>query len=355
MPKMDGFALISRIRTDRGSPHLHSLPIIVVTTLEDANAKLRALLSGANDFITKNTETAELQARVMARYKLAKSLKEREWRQLAGRNHSPAMPPKPAQTSETLPAKNTSTMSKSPAKTSVQNNPAQGQQSPTRKFVVPETPAPGRFSVDKLDRTGAVAPEGSSRLYSSTSITLTATLVVALIVAGIFYRRSDTEVAREPDNVRAEAPAENRVEGDQQQTLSTKIAPVELQNTTNGSSLAGDPQNVARGVITETNDAAPKEQEQSAKPAQDASPEKVQPLRSDKSAIPAEPAAPKTRTKRQSRTAPAVVAQTHTPPKEQTGGHCSRLRSRPHDRGAGTIAEGANPAGSTESGWHHGR
>ena len=324
MPKMDGFALVSRIRTDRGSPHLHSLPIIVVTTLEDANAKLRALLSGANDFITKNTETAELQARVLARYKLAKSLKEREWRQIAGRNQSPAMPPKTVQTSETLPARNTPTMSKSPAKTSVQNNPTQGQHSPTRKFVVPETPAPGRFSVDKLDRTGAVAPKGSSRLYSSTSITLTATLVVALIVAGIFYRRSDTEVAQEPlDNVRAEAPAENRVEGDQQQPLSTKIAPVELPNAANGSSLAGDPQNVARGVITETDDAAPKEQEPSAKPAQDASPEKVSPLRSDKSAIPAEPAGPTPRTKRQSRTAPAVVptpavvAQTQTPPKEQ--------------------------------------
>ena len=359
MPKMDGFALINRIRTDRGSPHLHSLPIIVVTTLEDANAKLRALLAGANDFITKNTETAELQARVLARYKVAKTLNEGEWQKIAGRNPSHAVPPKFAQTPESVSAMNTSTMSKSSAKTSVQNNPSQGQRSATRKFVVPETPEPVHFSVDKLDRTGAVAPKGSSRLYSTTSITLTATLVVVLMVAGIFYRRYVPGVAENPlDNVSAEAPAESRVEGDQQQQLSTKIAPAELPKAANGSSLAGVPQKVARGVVTEKDNAVPKEQEQSTKPVQDASPGKISSLRPDKSATSAEPGGPTPRTKRQSRTAPAAVPaptsvaqaqlpQAQTPPEQNPAGAAAGDAPSPIPSAAQSTQQSGTDASSS--------
>ena len=75
MPNLDGYGLIQRIRTDRNSPRISQLPIIVVTTLEDANAKLRALMAGANDFVTKGTDAIELRMRVMARYKVAQSTK----------------------------------------------------------------------------------------------------------------------------------------------------------------------------------------------------------------------------------------------------------------------------------------
>lgn len=78
MPKLDGYELIKRIRTDRASARISQIPIIVVTTLEDTNAKLRALVAGANDFVTKSTDAAELKMRVMARYKVAQSAKALE-------------------------------------------------------------------------------------------------------------------------------------------------------------------------------------------------------------------------------------------------------------------------------------
>ena len=70
MPGMDGFGLIERIRSAR-VPGVANLPIIVVTALEDPQAKVHALVAGANDFITKRTDTLELQARVVARYQLS--------------------------------------------------------------------------------------------------------------------------------------------------------------------------------------------------------------------------------------------------------------------------------------------
>jgi len=75
MPKLDGYELIKRIRSDRTSPRIAEMPIIVVTTLEAANAKLRALVAGANDFVTKSTDAVELKMRVMARYEVAQSVK----------------------------------------------------------------------------------------------------------------------------------------------------------------------------------------------------------------------------------------------------------------------------------------
>jgi len=75
MPNLDGFELIKRIRSDRTSPRVAEIPIIVVTTLEATNAKLRALVAGANDFVTKSTDAVELKMRVMARYEVAQSEK----------------------------------------------------------------------------------------------------------------------------------------------------------------------------------------------------------------------------------------------------------------------------------------
>jgi DNA-binding response OmpR family regulator len=75
MPNLDGFELIKRIRSDRTSPRIAEIPIIVVTTLEATNAKLRALVAGANDFVTKSTDAVELKMRVMARYEVAQSEK----------------------------------------------------------------------------------------------------------------------------------------------------------------------------------------------------------------------------------------------------------------------------------------
>jgi CheY-like chemotaxis protein len=92
MPRLDGYELIKRIRSDRNSPRLLEIPIIVVTTLEDTNAKLRALVAGANDFVTKSTDAMELKMRVMARYKVAQRSRVLEREKAAVQSANAATP-----------------------------------------------------------------------------------------------------------------------------------------------------------------------------------------------------------------------------------------------------------------------
>jgi len=61
MPGMDGFEVCERLRAD---PHLAEVPVIMVTALDDANSRLRGIEIGADDFITKPFNRAELRARV---------------------------------------------------------------------------------------------------------------------------------------------------------------------------------------------------------------------------------------------------------------------------------------------------
>ena len=58
LPDMDGLDLIARIRA------AHELPIIVLSARTDEQAQVRALDSGANDFVTKPFRERELLARV---------------------------------------------------------------------------------------------------------------------------------------------------------------------------------------------------------------------------------------------------------------------------------------------------
>jgi PAS domain S-box-containing protein len=61
MPGMDGFEVCQKLRAD---PLLAETPIIMVTSLDDRDARLRGLELGVDDFITKPFNSAELQARV---------------------------------------------------------------------------------------------------------------------------------------------------------------------------------------------------------------------------------------------------------------------------------------------------
>jgi hypothetical protein len=213
---------------------------------------------------------------------------------------------------------NTPTSPKTAPGASKQNIPSPGQHSTARKFVVPDAPEPVYFAADKLNRTGATASNEMDRLSSTTGITLTATVVVALIIAGIFYFRSDTEVAHKPtDVVQAGASAKSRVESDPQQPLATKTLPAEPPETENVSPRVDDSRNVSQGVVAENSNDAPVGVNQSTKPAQEAPPKKAFSSRPDKKAIPAEPAGYTPKTKLPKRAAPAVVAQAQTPPKEQ--------------------------------------
>ncbi len=61
MPGMDGFEVCRALRAD---PHTRAVPVIVLTSLQERTDKLRALQAGADDFLSKPVDRAELLARV---------------------------------------------------------------------------------------------------------------------------------------------------------------------------------------------------------------------------------------------------------------------------------------------------
>ncbi|MDM8560076.1 response regulator [Candidatus Parabeggiatoa sp. HSG14] len=61
MPGMDGFEVCQRLRAD---PVLAKVPIVMVTTLDDQESRVRSIEAGADDFISKPYNKLELRARV---------------------------------------------------------------------------------------------------------------------------------------------------------------------------------------------------------------------------------------------------------------------------------------------------
>ena len=61
MPGMDGFELVRKLRADPATEHL---PVIMVTSLDSREDRLRAVESGASDYITKPVEMTELSIRM---------------------------------------------------------------------------------------------------------------------------------------------------------------------------------------------------------------------------------------------------------------------------------------------------
>jgi PAS domain S-box-containing protein len=61
MPGMDGYEVVRRIK---GNPATKNIPVIVVTALDDRDARMLALSAGAEDFLTKPIDRAELCMRV---------------------------------------------------------------------------------------------------------------------------------------------------------------------------------------------------------------------------------------------------------------------------------------------------
>jgi putative two-component system response regulator len=61
MPGMDGYEVCRRIRTD---PERRLIPVVMITALAHTEDRVRALESGADDFMSKPVERVELVARV---------------------------------------------------------------------------------------------------------------------------------------------------------------------------------------------------------------------------------------------------------------------------------------------------
>ena len=61
MPGMDGYEVANRIKSD---PATKSIPVIMLTALDDRNARMLGLTAGAEDFLTKPVDRAELSVRV---------------------------------------------------------------------------------------------------------------------------------------------------------------------------------------------------------------------------------------------------------------------------------------------------
>ena len=61
MPGMDGYTVAGRIKSD---PATKSIPVIMLTALDDRNARMLGLNAGAEDFLTKPLDRAELSVRV---------------------------------------------------------------------------------------------------------------------------------------------------------------------------------------------------------------------------------------------------------------------------------------------------
>jgi putative two-component system response regulator len=68
MPEMDGFHVLTQLRTN---PYLNRIPVIFLTAHHDAEVEIRALESGARDFITKPVEKRILLHRIELHLKFA--------------------------------------------------------------------------------------------------------------------------------------------------------------------------------------------------------------------------------------------------------------------------------------------
>ncbi|TLS65651.1 response regulator [Mariprofundus erugo] len=70
MPEMDGFEVVTRLKQEDGS---RTIPVIMITALEDKASVIRALSSGAEEYLTKPIDATELHVRVRNMLRLKRS------------------------------------------------------------------------------------------------------------------------------------------------------------------------------------------------------------------------------------------------------------------------------------------
>lgn len=88
MPKLDGFEVCRQLRSH---PALYQVPIILLTALEGRASRLRGLAAGADEFLTKPVDPAELRTRIrtITRLNRFRQLSDERARFEAAVNHSP--------------------------------------------------------------------------------------------------------------------------------------------------------------------------------------------------------------------------------------------------------------------------
>ena len=67
MPRMDGFEVVGRLKSNEATK---IIPVVMVTSLHQVEDRVRALEAGADDFLSKPVDKAELQARVSSLLKV---------------------------------------------------------------------------------------------------------------------------------------------------------------------------------------------------------------------------------------------------------------------------------------------
>lgn len=75
MPEMDGFEVCRRIRSTEATA---TLPVVLVTALQETEDKVRGIEAGADDFLTKPVEEVEVVARVRSLVQVKRGREELE-------------------------------------------------------------------------------------------------------------------------------------------------------------------------------------------------------------------------------------------------------------------------------------
>jgi putative two-component system response regulator len=67
LPGLDGFEVCRRLKAD---PATHLIPVVLVTSLDERENRLRGIRAGANDFLTKPIDVQEVRARTQSLVRL---------------------------------------------------------------------------------------------------------------------------------------------------------------------------------------------------------------------------------------------------------------------------------------------
>src|ERR1043165_26819 len=83
LPGMNGFELLRQLKE---TPETQAIPVIVLTAWNSKPDKLRGFELGANDYVTKPFEAAELRARVCAALRTKRLQEDRKSKRLTSRH-----------------------------------------------------------------------------------------------------------------------------------------------------------------------------------------------------------------------------------------------------------------------------